>query len=216
MTRTKTTSAAALLVSAALLLAGCGGQADDTAASGDAGASSSSPSASAPSSAPQSTASASDVAPATGELITGTGYSFSVPEGWTIPEQQIPGTEQLDVFVADLSDPNAAFADNVNVVVGPDGQVVTPESIEAEGVEQLKAQTGAADVAVGSRTVIAGTESAHITATVTEQGATYNVDQFYPTTDDRTYVVTFSFNTDVSDADRAAVYESVLASWAWA
>lgn len=211
MIRTKTTTSAALLISAALLLAGCGGQADDTAASGDAGAS---PAPSSSSSAPA--ASAPDVAPASGETITGTGYSFSVPEGWAVPEQALPGAERLDVFVADLSDPTAAFADNVNVVLAPEGQTVTPEQIEKEGIEQLKTQAGATDVAVAQRTVIAGGESAHITASVTQQGGSYNVDQFYASNDDRTYVVTFSFSPDVSDADRAAVYDSVLASWAWA
>ncbi|MDF2580708.1 hypothetical protein [Microbacterium arborescens] len=213
MIRTKTTTSAALLVSAALLLAGCGGQADDTAASGDAGASPA-PSSSTSSSAPA--ASAPDVAPASGETITGTGYSFSVPEGWAVPEQAVPGTERLDVFVADLSDPTAAFADNVNVVLSPEGQTVTPEQIEKDGVEQLETQAGATDVAVAPRTVIAGGESAHITASVTQQGATYNVDQFYASDGDRTYVVTFSFSPEVSEADRAAVYDSVLASWAWA
>ncbi|MFB8891286.1 MULTISPECIES: hypothetical protein [Microbacterium] len=214
MTRTKTTTSAALLVSAALLLAGCGGQPGDTAASGDAGASSAPSSSSSSSSAPA--ASAPDVAPASGEMITGTGYSFSVPEGWAIPEQELPGMEQVDVFVADLSDPSATFADNVNVVLSPAPQAISADDVEKYGVEELEGQAGATDVTVQERTSIAGGESAHITASVTQQDVTYNVDQFYPSHDDQTYVVTFSFSPDVSEADRAAVYDAVLASWAWA
>lgn len=214
MTRTKTTTSAALLVSAALLLAGCGGQSDDTAASGDAGSSSSSsssPSASAPA------ADAPDVEPASGESIAGTGYSFSVPEGWAIPDQELPGMDQVDVFVADLTDASAdGFADNVNVVLSPAPQAISADDIEKYGVAELEEQGGATDVAVQERTSIAGAESAHITAAVTQQGVTYNVDQFYPSNDDQTYVVTFSFSPEVTDADRAAVYDAVLASWAWA
>lgn len=207
MTRTKTTSAAALLVSAALLLAGCGGQAGDTAASGDAGtSSSSSPSASAPS-----------VEPASGETITGSGYTFSVPEGWAVPDQELPGMNKVDVFVADLTDASAdGFADNVNVVLSPSPRAVTADEVETLGVTELEEQAGATDVTVRERTTIAGSESSHLSASVDQQGVTYNVDQFYPANDDQTYVITFSFSPDVTDADRAAVYDAVLASWAWA
>ena len=61
-----------------------------------------------------------------------------------------------------------------------------------------------------------GEESAHLSASVDQQGVQYNIDQFYPSEGDQTYVVTFSFSPDVTAADRAAVYESVLATWTWA
>ncbi len=211
MTRTKTTTAAALIVSAALLLAGCGGQSGDTepAASGDAG-SSASPSASAPAETPAAE-------PAAGETITGTGYSFSVPEGWAIPDQALPGTEAVDVFVANLTDASAdGFADNVNVVLSPAPQAITADQVETLGVDELEGAAGATNVTVEERTTVAGEESAHLSASVDQQGVQYNIDQFYPSQGDQTYVVTFSFSTDVTADDRAAVYESVLATWTWA
>lgn len=207
MTRTRTTTAATLLVSAALLLAGCGGQSGDAepAASGDAGASAT-PSASTPA-----------VEPAAGETITGTGYSFSVPEGWGIPEQELPGTEGIDVFVANLSDASAdGFADNVNVVLSPAPQAITADQVESLGVDELEGAAGATDVTVEERTTVAGEESAHLSAALDQQGVQYNIDQFYASQGDQTYVITFSFSPEVTEADRAAVYESVLATWTWA
>ena len=56
---------------------------------------------------------------------------------------------------------------------------------------------------------------AHVTATGSVNDADYRVEQFYPTTDGQTYVVSFSFSTSVSAADRAAVADTVLSSWAW-
>ena len=63
--------------------------------------------------------------------------------------------------------------------------------------------------------MIAGSESAHITAKFSADGVAYWVEQYYPTNAGQTYVVTFSFSETVSASDRVAVAESILASWAW-
>ena len=149
-------------------------------------------------------------APATGNTITGTGYTFVVPEGWDVPtDVTLPGA---DVLAADLTDTDG-FADNVNVVLSPAGEV-TPEQVESLGVDELEG-AGATDVAVGDRLTVAGSESAHLGAGLSSNGSDYLIEQYYVTHDGQTYVVTFSFSPTVSESDRDEVSESVLATWDW-
>jgi hypothetical protein len=149
------------------------------------------------------------VDPATGETITGTGYSFTAPEGWSIPDSTPAG---VDTVVADQADADGFF-DNLNVVLSPAG-AVTPEQVETAGVAELEG-VGATDVQVHPRIAIAGAESAHLSAMLTSSGVTYQFEQYYATDTDRTCVITFSFSDDVPAADREALAESVLATWTW-
>lgn len=184
-----------LLAASALVLAGCSlaaPQAPDT--GGDTGGD----------------VPTSDAAPATGELITGDGYSYNVPDGWGLPPQDVGSGS--DTIALDLTDDDG-FSDNVNVLLSPAG-TITSDQVEEVGVDELEG-AGATGVEVRPRVGVAGEESAHLTATFTQSGATYQIDQYYPTHDGQTYVVTFSFSETVSQADREALAESVLASWTW-
>lgn len=188
---TRPVALSSLALVAALTLAGCG----------------STPAAEGPASEPA--ASAPAVEPASGDTISGTGYSFAVPEGWGDPGE-VPGIEP-DAFAADLTDDDG-FADNVNVIVSPAGKVEL-DQVESAGPGELEGG-GATDVTVEPRVTVAGAEAAHISATLASGGTEYLIEQYY-LNDDSTYIVTFSFSPDVSDADRADVTDAVLASWAW-
>lgn len=157
------------------------------------------------------TAPTETVAPAAGETISGSDYTFVVPEGWGEPEQEIPGFDP-DAFAADLDDTDG-FADNVNVILSPAGEV-TPEQVESLGVDELEG-AGATEVATGERIEVAGRESAHLSALLASGGESYRIEQYYVTRDGQTYVVTFSFSPTVSEGDRIDLARSVLASWAW-
>ena len=189
---------AALTLIAVLGLAGC--------SSGD-------PS-SEPSSASEAPATDAPATPAAeaaaGDTITGTGYSFAVPEDWGDPGA-IEGFDP-DSLAADLDDADG-FADNVNVILSPAG-VVTADQVETAGVTELE-DAGAADVTVEPRLTVAGSEAAHLSAMFSSGDVSYAVEQYYLNSDDQTYIVTFSFSPEVADADRAAVSDAVLASWAW-
>lgn len=148
--------------------------------------------------------------PAAGVLIEGDGYAYNVPEGWDIPPTS--GGFSPDSLAADLTDTDG-FADNVNVLLSPAGEI-TPDVVETAGVSELEG-AGATDIEVGERVSIAGAESAHLTALFTQSGLTYWVEQYYPTNAGQTYVVTFSFSQELGAADRLAVAESILASWTW-
>lgn len=147
---------------------------------------------------------------ASGDVISGTGYSFAVPEDWGVPDP-IEGFDP-DALAADLDDTDG-FADNVNVILSPAGEV-TPEQVESAGVDELEG-AGATDVTIRDRVTIAGGESAHLSATLAAQGTEYAIEQFYTTSDGQTYVVTFSFSPTVSQGDRDALTDSVLATWTW-
>lgn len=178
---------AATLLAASLFLVGCAGTPPDTETA------------------------APKVEPAAGETITGESYSFVAPEGWAVPED-VPEVG-ADTLVADLTDTDG-FADNLNVVPTPGGEV-TPEQVETEGVKELEG-AGATDVSFGDRLTVAGSEAANLSALFSSGGTEYRIQQYYLTRDGQTYVVTFSFSPTVSEADRNDLAQSVLATWEWA
>lgn len=209
-------AAAAASLSVALLLTGCSGTATSSPSASTAPSAPAESSAAAEPSAstePSSSGGASeiDAAPATGALIEGSAYTYNVPDGWGTPDQEIPGYTP-DSWAADLT-ATGAFSDNVNVIASPAGEIV-PDQIETAGTAELEA-VGATDIEVGERVTFAGSESAHLSATMTQQGITYVIDQFYATNDGQSFVVTFSAAEDTPEADRVEVYEAVLASWQW-
>ena len=151
------------------------------------------------------------VDPATGELLTGTGYSVNAPEGWTVPSD---APTQADVFA--VASPDAdGFYNTVNVLIAPTiGD--SAETEEIRGVAYLES-TGATDVQVRPRVAVAGVESVHISAKRTSSnGVAFWTEQYLVTANDVDYTVTFAFSETTPQEDREAVAASVLASWAWA
>src|SRR5690349_1875840 len=53
--------------------------------------------------------------PGTGDLITGSGYSFTGPQGWVVPPD---APSQADVYLIDTTD-TTGFIDTINVILGP-------------------------------------------------------------------------------------------------
>lgn len=150
-----------------------------------------------------------DPTPMADGLITGDGYSYSVPAGWGVPEN---APADADTFAMDLA-ASGNFANNVNVLLSPAG-VVTADDVESAGLDELE-DAGATDVVVHNRVTVAGSESAHITASWNSDGLEYYIHQYYPTHNNQTYIVTFSYARSVSDIDTTRITESVLTSWAW-
>jgi hypothetical protein len=160
---------------------------------------------------PASEPSAIAAAPATGPTISGSGYSFVAPDGWSVPDDMaVPG---LDVIVADLTDADG-FADNINVVLSPAG-LLTPDQVESAGAKELEGG-GASDVETLDRLMVADAESVHLSAGFPSGAEVNPIEQFYFSDDAQTYIVTFSFSATVPQSDRVALSESVLATWAWA
>jgi hypothetical protein len=151
------------------------------------------------------------VEPATGELITGTGYSFNAPEGWVVPPDAPP---QADVYVIDATD-TTGFIDTVNVIPGP-APDQTSDEIEETAVAYLEGVIGATEVEVRPRVTIGGTESVHISAQLSRSGTTYWTEQYLPIDSGIAFTTTFSFGETVAQGDRETLAESVLVTWIWA
>jgi hypothetical protein len=203
--RILTRRVAALALVSTLTLAGCGGGSDSD--GGD------SPSTDKTSSAPSSDAPKDDVEAPDGDTITGTGYTFAVPQDWAVPEQEIPGTEATDAFAANLKDADG-FSDNVNVIRLDPAPVDDLDQLE-DGLSAELKRAGSKDVEVGDRTEVDGDEAVSITSVQSQNGTNYLTDQFNAIHDGVSYVITFSFSETVSAEDRQKLAASVLSSWKW-
>jgi hypothetical protein len=157
-----------------------------------------------------SSAPALEATPATGATVTSDGYSYSIPESWA--EQDATAAPGADTIALD-SNVVGDFANNVNVVLSPNG-AFTPDEIEDTVKDELESG-GGENVEVHDRLTVAGGETAHVTASTSASGVNYYIHQYYLTNDDQTYVVTFSFGETVPDEEAVDIAESILASWTW-
>ncbi|KNX37606.1 hypothetical protein VV01_11345 [Luteipulveratus halotolerans] len=156
--------------------------------------------------------------PAGGMTVKGTGYTFVVKKGFIDAKGKVPGASSVDTMVLNTLDKDG-FADNINVVHQTGASGASLSLLETAAKTQLEA-AGATGYKVLPRTTVAGTEASHITANVKRadaQGKTqrYLVDQLYILRGDKSYVVTFSFNENATQATRDALINPTVASWKW-
>ncbi|AKU16370.1 hypothetical protein [Luteipulveratus mongoliensis] len=158
---------------------------------------------------------ASTSAPAGGATITGTGYSYSGPTGWTDAKDKVTGqsTAKVDTIMTNTSDRDG-FADNVNVIRQTGAGRVTLAAVEAASATQLKS-AGASNVQVLPRTQVDGTESSHVTADAKTGPTPYLVEQLYILRDGTSYTVTFSFSKTSTQQARNTAISAVTSSWKW-
>lgn len=209
------TLAVAAALTTTLALAGCSD--DDSDKKDDSSESSSAPASESPSDttseSPSETTSPSESTSeeptSSGSTVTGTGYTFDVPEGWS--EQAYPegaAAQTPDAFAANGAD-NDGFTDNVNVLLSP-VKDVTEEMIEQEFAAQN------AKVNFEENVTISGSDSLHATTTMTVSGVDYDIEQFYPAdSEGQVYVVTFSFSPELPQEDRDQVIDQTLGTWTW-
>lgn len=152
-----------------------------------------------------------DAAPATGPEADLPDYSFKLPEGWEEVTDEDFGAE-IDFVALDSEGATDNFANNLNVLQSPAGDIPL-EMVEESGTDELEA-SGASEVEVHDRVLVAGAEASHISAYMEEAGE-YYTNQFYMPHDGNAYVMTLSFAPDMSDADRLDIAGSILATWSW-
>lgn len=213
----KTLRASALVVAAVLLLAGCSTAIPTTTdPTPTATGGSVEPSQSAtPSAEPTPTEQApaeSDVTPASGPLVSGDGFTFHAPEGWSQASSTDAATYGVHVLVmGPPTRPN--FTDNLNVVPSPMGMVPL-DLIESATLAELEA-FGAEDVVIHDRVTLGGNVFTHVTAGMDVQGLKYMTEQFAVNSPDQTYITSFSFDPSVPQSERVALAHSVLSTWSF-
>lgn len=185
---------AAVLAVLAILVAGCGGSSSDDK--------------------PTDKSTSSSATPADGKTISGTGYSFAVPDGWDTPPSAATSGFDFDSLAADLGDKDG-FADNVNVIQQDPSPVkeITDEA-DQQLADVLK-NSNAKGVKVQERTKIDGAEAIHISSQQTLNGKKNLTEQYYVIHAGALNVVTFSYSPDVSQGDRDDLAASVLTTWKW-
>jgi len=152
------------------------------------------------------------VAPATGEVFTGSGYQVTAPEGWSAPAD---AADRADIFLISGEEHPDGFIDTLNVLLGPPN-TDSLEEFEAGGVAYLEIVKGATDVEVRPRVLLDDSVAVHISALFHHSsGIQYWTEQYMVNAADIGYTITFSFSESVPMADREALTESVLATWTW-
>jgi len=206
--RTLTRRVAALAIVSTLTLAGCGGAGDDLT---DDDAPATDTTSSATEAPDDEDDAADDTEVPDGDTIEGTGYTFAVPEGWRSGKAP---SAAIDVAVGDAEDDDG-FADNINVIRLDPAPLQDPDPLEDALVKELEG-VGSQNITVRDRLEVDGAPAVHIASALTQQGTTYQAEQYNPIKDGVSYVITFSFSDTVSEDDRDDLAESVLASWKWA
>lgn len=145
-----------------------------------------------------------------GVLITGTGYTYNAPTGWTLPKR----AEQADSYAIAAKPDAKGLYDTVNVL-GAESNGDSFDAEEQNGVEYLDQVVKAADIQVRPRVEIAGELSVHISSLVTHQGVTRWNEQYLVNHDGNAFTITFNFDEAETQSAREALANSVLASWNW-
>ena len=160
---------------------------------------------------PETKPAAITVAPATGILVTGTGYSFHAPAGWKLP----PRAVNADAYAVSAKTDANGFYDTVNVLIGsPNSDTLDEqEQNSAEYLEQVK---GSTQVKIRPRLEIANEVGIHISSQLHLHGVTQWSEQYAMVHGGMGFTITFAFNNlSEPQATRDALAESVLASWTW-
>ncbi|WP_375001725.1 hypothetical protein [Aeromicrobium sp. CTD01-1L150] len=181
----------AAALTAATLLAACGGGSDDS----DADNGTDEPTTS--------------VEAASGETASTDDFSFTAPEGWNDVTDDIPGFDPEIAYAAQSSDSD--FNDNVNVVREPNAFDGTAEEYADANVDALS--QGGYDE---PRKIGTFDDWVVVAAGADQNGVTYVVNQYYTVVDDQGWVVTFSFAGDTPEDERSELADSVMQTWAWA
>lgn len=156
----------------------------------------------------------STVRPATGASVKAADYSYVAPKGWReLEPDSIPGFK-FDSLARSVT-VKSGFADNVNVLVIEPAPTKDLSRLEDAYVKELEDLSNATDIAVEDRVDIDGESAIHISAAQSQGKLHYLTEQYGALRGGKSYVVTFSFNTDATDAERNRIADSVLVTWAW-
>jgi hypothetical protein len=159
-----------------------------------------------------------------GEVVEGTGYELTVPDGWNdrtdrAEDFQFAGFEPDVIFTDDAE---SGFQVNVNVTREPDiGSIGLDEYVEAAreivrqgsiGGEQIPG--GGAELGPARPTELDGEEAREFDHTREVQGQQLKLRQRVAVRDGAAYTITYTALEEGFDEDLDA-YEAAVESWRW-
>lgn len=195
---TLTRKLAPVLLAGTLLISGCGGSEPTDSSSSKSGE-------------PDDSAS-SDA----GSAITGEGYRYELPDGWTERTDDLKEFNERITSGGSAAEATDGFTSNVNLIASP-GMGTTfagkPDALFA----QVKSEDAklVPDLAREDDTELDGAEAVVATGTASTQGTEYNLTQVAAEHDGDLYLLSFSFAASAPDTDRQDAIDAVLDSWKW-
>jgi hypothetical protein len=198
---------------AVLVLASCG-KSSDTPKSGS--SDSSSPSASASDSA--SAAPSSTAAPSTGKAMSGTGYSYHLPQAWEDITTQLK-SNQPGIDTGGRAKPaTPPFTANMNTLTTPSKISGSPSQSDLDALAaQIKGEVAslAPNIATKPHISIAGAPAVHQEGNANSSGTKFYLVQYFAVYKGNNYGITFAFPKNTTPAVREKIVQPVLASWKW-
>jgi hypothetical protein len=150
---------------------------------------------------------------AAGPLIRGTGYSFHAPPNWR--DVTSVGNRPAAVDRAAASTKSVhGFPSSVNIVLSRGGLDEAALSTMASNLEKSMRATAPRYV-MRQNTKIAGLTAKHLSGLRSTSSKHYWLEQFIVGRTQHTYVITFTFSSRLTRAQRNDVIGSVFAGWQW-
>jgi hypothetical protein len=204
----------AVTAAAVLLLASCGKSSDSTASGSSSKSSSSSASAS-------DTASSPTAAPAGGTKMTGTGYTYSLPDGWTDISTDLKASQPGIDTGGRAAPATPPFTANLNTLTTPSDFKGVPTSSDLDALaKQIKAEvaTLSPDAKTLPHIKIDGSPAVHQEGDATSKDAQgkavkFFLVQYFVVHSGKNYGLTFAFPTDSTAGARDKIVQPVLASF---
>lgn len=175
-------------------------------------AASQSPVAPASSAASQPSTPASSAPAATGKVLTGDGYTLTLPEGWNDATDAFKKLQpQIDTGAKDGADTKDGFNDNVNVILQASPGIPLDQLGKA-----LKTQlegAGSTEVQLKDNVQFDGQEGIQVWSR-TKGARDARTIQFVAVKAGKLYIVTVSSNSNETKA--GALAQQVISGWKWA
>ena len=152
--------------------------------------------------------------PAGEEPLSGSGYSFVLPDGWRDATEQFrEHREVIDAGAVNGDQAGEAFSDNVNVLRNADQDRLPPAQEEHQFLEELR--TVVDRVRLRPSITVDGVAAMRLTGRTVAGEVTALIDQYIAFVAGTYFVVTFSHSAETPRTQREGEVASVLGSWTW-
>jgi hypothetical protein len=198
---------------AVLVLTSCGKSSDQPKSGGSDDSSPSSSTSESASAGPSSTAQ-----PATGKAMTGTGYGYSLPDGWEDITTQLK-QNQPGIDTGGRAKPaTPPFTANMNTLTTPSKVSGDPSKADLDALAaQIKGEVASLAPTIETKPhfSIGGAPAVHQEGNANSSGTKFYLVQYFAIYKGNNYGITFAFPKSTTAGEREKIVQPVLASWKW-